>query len=64
MYDKKTPNKSNESKKSKFEDEEQLLALKERELNLREQTAKVCSLELQNIQLENELNGTGGRVGN
>lgn len=48
--------KLNNDKKICIEEEEQTLALEELKLALREQAAKVHSLELCNKQIENELN--------
>lgn len=56
-------NKNNKNENPKYKDK-QLLTLEERKLNLREWIAKVHLLEFQNMQLENELNGSDGWVGN
>ncbi|CAB4388144.1 unnamed protein product [Rhizophagus irregularis] len=56
-----TPKESKKINENKIEEEKRTLSLKERKLALRERAAKVRSLELHNIQLENEL-GREGRI--
>ncbi|CAB4495526.1 unnamed protein product [Rhizophagus irregularis] len=60
-----TPKESKKINENKIEEEKRTLSLKERKLALRERAAKVRSLELHNIQLENEfgLGSEGGREG-
>ncbi|PKY43590.1 hypothetical protein RhiirA4_418377 [Rhizophagus irregularis] len=60
-----TPKELKKINGNKVEEEERTLSLEERKLALRERAAKVRSLELHNIQLENELGlgSEGGREG-
>jgi hypothetical protein len=64
----KTPNvlkrnNEHESEEKNIKNEERILALEERRLDLREWAAKIRLLELHNIQFENVFSSSSGQVG-